>query len=83
LFVLTFILSFKKISRFHFQFSLFLYGGTIMAKSRGPRNQIRMKSTESHHIYYTSKNRRNQPARLEVKKYDPLLRKHVVYREDR
>ena len=53
-----------------------------MAKT-GPRNQIKLKSTESAHMYYTSKNRRNQQARLEIKKYDPTLRKHVVYREER
>jgi large subunit ribosomal protein L33 len=53
-----------------------------MAKS-GPRNQIILKSTESSHMYCTSKNRRNQQARLEIKKYDPILRKHVVYREQR
>ena len=53
-----------------------------MAKS-GPRNQITLKSTESSHTYNTSKNRRNQQARMEIKKYDPILRKHVVYREQR
>ena len=53
-----------------------------MAKT-GPRNQIKLKSTESAHTYHTSKNRRNQQARLEIKKYDPTLRKHVVYREER
>ncbi len=57
-------------------------GEAAMAKT-GPRNQITLKSTESHHCYYSSKNRRNQQARLEVKKYDPTLRKHVVYREER
>lgn len=51
-----------------------------MAKT-GPRNQIILQSTESGHAYYTSKNRRNQQGRLEIKKYDPTLRKHVVYRE--
>lgn len=53
-----------------------------MAKT-GPRSQIRLKSTESSHTYYTTKNRRNQQGRLEIKKYDPTLRKHVVYREER
>ena len=53
-----------------------------MAKT-GPRYKIALKSNESDHRYYTSKNRRNQQGRLEVKKYDPTLRKHVVYREER
>ena len=57
-------------------------GDVVMAKT-GPRNQITLKSTESNHCYYSSKNRRNQQGRLEVKKYDPTLRKHVMYREER
>jgi large subunit ribosomal protein L33 len=27
------------------------------------------------------KNRRNDPSRLELKKYDPIVRRHVSYRE--
>ncbi len=50
---------------------------------RGPRQLVKMRSTESHHLYLTSKNRRNNDKRLELKKYDPVLRKHVVYRETR
>ena len=53
-----------------------------MAK-RGPRQLVRMRSTESHHVYLTTKNRRNNDKRLELRKYDPVLRKHVVYRETR
>ena len=33
--------------------------------------------------YYTSKNKQKQPGRLEIKKYDPVVRKHVVYKESR
>ncbi|MFZ4828060.1 MAG: 50S ribosomal protein L33 [Phototrophicaceae bacterium] len=51
-----------------------------MAK-KGVRVMIKLKSTESHHMYYTFKSKRNTPDRLELKKYDPVLRKHVVYRE--
>jgi large subunit ribosomal protein L33 len=51
-----------------------------MAK-KGNRIVIKLRSTESGHMYISSKNRRNDPGRLELKKYDPLLRKHVVYRE--
>lgn len=53
-----------------------------MAK-RGPRQLVKMRSTESHHVYLTSKNRRNNDKRLELRKFDPVLRKHVVYRETR
>ena len=54
-----------------------------MAKKRGVRGVIKMRSTESAHMYITFKNRRNNPQRLELKKYDPVLRKHVLYRETR
>jgi len=32
-------------------------------------------------MYISQKNRRNDTARLELKKYDPILRRHVTYRE--
>lgn len=51
-----------------------------MAK-KGPRENIRMKSTESNSVYWTRKNKRNTTERIELKKYDPLLRKHVVFKE--
>jgi large subunit ribosomal protein L33 len=51
-----------------------------MAK-KGNRTLVKMRSTESGHMYYTEKNRRNDTGRLELKKYDPLVRRHVVYRE--
>jgi large subunit ribosomal protein L33 len=50
---------------------------------KGNRVMVKMKSTESGHMYYTQKNRRNDQARLELKKYDPLIRRHVVYRESK
>ncbi|MFN8486576.1 MAG: 50S ribosomal protein L33 [Caldilineaceae bacterium] len=51
-----------------------------MAK-KGPRVMIKLRSTESSHFYVTDKNRRNDPNRLELKKFDPVVRKHVIYRE--
>ncbi|MDX1993357.1 MAG: 50S ribosomal protein L33 [bacterium] len=51
-----------------------------MAK-KGNRIAIKLRSTESGHMYITYKNRRNDTNRLELKKYDPILRKHVLYRE--
>jgi large subunit ribosomal protein L33 len=51
-----------------------------MAK-KGNRIVVKMKSTESGHMYYTQKNRRNDPQRLEMRKYDPFVRRHVLYRE--
>lgn len=54
-----------------------------MAKRQGSRILVKMKSTESSHYYHTEKNRQNTPDRLELSKFDPFLRKHVTYREDR
>ncbi len=50
-------------------------------KSKGARVLVKLKSTESGHQYLTTKNRRNDPQRLELKKYDPMVRRHVIYRE--
>ncbi len=52
-----------------------------MAKKKGSRTLIKMKSSESGHMYYTEKNRRNDSQRLELRRYDPFVRRHVVYRE--
>ncbi len=45
------------------------------------RATVRLQSTESSHVYTTTKNRKRTPLKLELKKYDPLLRRHVLYRE--
>ena len=53
-----------------------------MAKTKaGVIQKIRLKSTESNHCYYTVKNRRNSTGKMEFKKYDPVVRKHVLYKE--
>lgn len=51
-----------------------------MAK-KGNRILVKLRSTESGHMYYTSKNRNNTRERLELRKYDPIVRKHVIYKE--
>lgn len=53
----------------------------MASKKKDIRLMIRLKSTESGHIYYTQKNRRSHPGRLELRKYDPILRRHVLYKE--
>ena len=46
------------------------------------REKIRMNSTAgTGHFYTTDKNKRTMPDKLEVKKYDPVARKHVIYKE--
>ncbi|HQV34587.1 MAG TPA: 50S ribosomal protein L33 [Calditrichia bacterium] len=52
-----------------------------MAKKTNAREMVKLKSTESAHMYTTTKNKRNTPDRMEIKKYDPILRKHVIYKE--
>lgn len=46
------------------------------------REKIRMVSTADTGFFYTTyKNKRNTPDKLEMKKYDPKLRKHVIFKE--
>ena len=46
------------------------------------REKIRMNSTAgTGHFYTTDKNKRTMPDKLEMKKYDPVARKHVMYKE--
>ena len=33
------------------------------------------------HFYTTTKNKRTTPEKLEMKKFDPVVRKHVLYKE--
>ena len=51
-----------------------------MAK-KGAREKIKMKSTETAECYWTTKNKRNSTERLELKKYDKQLKKHVIFKE--
>lgn len=54
-----------------------------MAKKKGDRILIRLRSTENTYVYHSQKNRRNDATRLELRKYDPLVRRHVLFRETR
>ncbi len=45
------------------------------------RDKIKMNSTESDHFYTTTKNKRTMPSKLRLKKFDPVVRKHVWYEE--
>jgi len=51
-----------------------------MAKSA--REKIKLVSTEgTGHYYTTTKNKRNMPDKMEMKKFDPVARKHTTYKE--
>ena len=51
--------------------------------AKGHRVTVKLKSTESAHMYSVKKNKQNTTERLELKKYDPVVRKHVIYKESR
>ena len=50
-------------------------------KSKDARSYVKMVSSESDHCYYLQKNRNNTKDRLQLKKFDPIMRKHVMYKE--
>ena len=51
-----------------------------MAKKE--REKIKLLSTaDTGYFYTTTKNRKNTPDKLEFKKYDPIARKHVTFKE--
>ncbi len=57
-------------------------------KSKGNRNQIILECTEHKTSglpgtsrYVTQKNKRNTPERLELKKYNSIMRKMTIHRE--
>ena len=47
------------------------------------QNKIKLVSSSAGtgHYYVTTKNPRSQGGKLELKKYDPVVRQHVVYKE--
>ncbi|MEF3193284.1 MAG: 50S ribosomal protein L33 [Halothiobacillaceae bacterium] len=51
-----------------------------MAKSA--REKIKLVSSAGTGFYYTTtKNKRNTPDKLEFRKYDPVVRQHVIFKE--
>ena len=46
------------------------------------REKIKLESSAgTGHFYTTTKNKRTKPEKMEIRKYDPVARKHVVYKE--
>jgi large subunit ribosomal protein L33 len=46
------------------------------------RDKIKLVSSAgTGHYYTTTKNKRTSPEKLEMKKFDPTIRKHVMYKE--
>ncbi len=50
--------------------------------AKAVREKIRLNSSaDTGHFYTTTKNKRTQTGKMEIKKYDPVARKHVMYKE--
>ena len=48
------------------------------------RDKIKLVSSEgTGHYYTTTKNKRLHPEKMEVKKFDPVVKKHVMYKESK
>jgi large subunit ribosomal protein L33 len=46
------------------------------------RDKIKLISSEGNgHFYTTTKNKKTMPEKMEIKKFDPVARKHVIYKE--
>ena len=46
------------------------------------RDKIRLiSSAGTGHFYTTTKNKRRTPGKMEIRKFDPVARKHVIYKE--
>ncbi|PSR01416.1 MAG: 50S ribosomal protein L33 [Bacteroidetes bacterium SW_11_45_7] len=60
----------------------------MATKEKGNRVQVILECTEHKHSgkpgtsrYVTTKNRKNTPDRLELKKYNPILNKYTIHKE--
>jgi large subunit ribosomal protein L33 len=46
------------------------------------RDKIKLiSSAGTGHFYTTTKNKKNMPGKMEIKKFDPVVRQHVMYKE--
>ena len=56
----------------------------MASKSKDLRPIIKLVSTAgTGYTYVTKKSRRNTPDRMVIRKYDPVVRKHVEFKESR
>ena len=50
--------------------------------AKGIREKIKLVSSAgTGHFYTTTKNKRTKPEKLELKKFRPVVRQHVIYKE--
>ena len=61
--------------------------GEIRGARRWPATSvpiIKLRSTAgTGYTYVTTKNKTNTRERIEIKKYDPVIRQHVIFKEER
>ncbi len=48
---------------------------------KNKRKIIKLLSSKSKHFYTSIKNKINTKKNISIKKYDPIIRKHVIYNE--
>jgi large subunit ribosomal protein L33 len=54
----------------------------LQAMAKPATIQIKLESTaDTGYFYVTKKNPRTKTEKLELKKYDPVVRKHVIFKE--
>jgi len=70
------------------QDSLYLHPNSRKMAKKGNRVQVILECTEHKDSgmpgtsrYITTKNRKNTPDRIEIKKYNPVLRKYTLHKE--
>ena len=52
--------------------------------AKGAREKIKLESTAgTGHFYTTTKNKKTSTGKMEISKFDPVARKHVVYKENK
>ena len=50
--------------------------------AKAVREKIRLNSSAgTGHFYTTAKNKRTMTGKMEIKKFDPVVRQHVMYKE--
>ena len=50
--------------------------------AKGAREKIKLESTAgTGHFYTTTKNKKTSSGKMEISKFDPGARKHVIYKE--
>ena len=48
------------------------------------REKIKLVSSSGNGHYYTTiKNKKNTPDKIQIKKFDPVAKKHVIYKESK